>query len=135
MIDKQEELIAEGALALLVEVLKVHKECTTICEPAVVTLKYIVMGRDVLKEAVVLAGALPILVEMLEVHKAHAAICDQASIVLWFIARVDSLKASIVSAGAVPALAAVLKYHLGSAKLSAYDTLRILGFNDDGSKV
>lgn len=129
-----EEVAAAGALPLLVEVLKLHKAESTICEATVGILRKFVMGREALQQAVVTAGALPVLVEMLEVHKANVAICELVSIEIWYLARAELFKASIVNAGAVPVLAAVCKDQLGDARLWSHYTLEKLGYKDNGSK-
>lgn len=122
------ELIAAGAIPLLIATLEHHKTNARVCE-SVCSALCSVSKSDLLKHEMTAAGIIPQLVDTIVVHKAHRDVCAEAICVLLSLACIGSLRSRIVLAGGVPALAIVGKNHIGRAGSEATALLQVLGNN------
>ena len=127
-------MIAAGALPLLVEVLEKHIANVTICEQAIDALKSIATGREALQQEVLAAGTVPILVKVLEMSKSHENIVQLVKAALWDLLRFNNLTTRYGRSSFFYLLSDVWKNPWRDARISAHETLQILGHNDDGSK-
>lgn len=123
---QSDELVAAGALRVLVTALLKHGADPSVCLYASGALMNLARGGDARKEAIVTAGALNPLVATLSKHVADPGVCKHACGTMYYLAcgRSFLIGEAIVTAGALhPTIAVLIKHE------SAVDVCKaVIGF-------